>query len=164
MYTISIFDKKGNLIDIPVDEFLRIKINQTISEDKALGIKRSKIPFHFFLLPDKPQTENFCKLAQEIEKIATFNLAPDNSSQGIWMRCIQLYWQAKAILLANKIFKLISDPSIDGGYLTQILPHTALPAAMRYILKAESYDRTGARRKMYCIIAGSAVKHYKIYK
>ncbi|WP_442936891.1 aminotransferase class V-fold PLP-dependent enzyme [Nostoc sp.] len=35
--------------------------------------------------------------------------------------------------------------------------HTALPAAMRYILKAESDDRRGARRKLYCIIAGSAV-------
>jgi hypothetical protein len=34
---------------------------------------------------------------------------------------------------------------------------TALPAAMRYILKAESYDRRGARRKLYRIIAGSAV-------
>jgi hypothetical protein len=29
---------------------------------------------------------------------------------------------------------------------------------MRYILKAESDDRRGARRKLYCIIAGSAVK------
>ncbi len=28
---------------------------------------------------------------------------------------------------------------------------------MRYILKAESYARRGARRKLYCIIAGSAV-------
>ncbi|WP_461947650.1 hypothetical protein [Nostoc sp.] len=35
---------------------------------------------------------------------------------------------------------------------------TALPAAMRYILKAESDDRRGTRRKLYCIIAGSAVK------
>ncbi|OYE00776.1 hypothetical protein CDG79_33255 [Nostoc sp. 'Peltigera membranacea cyanobiont' 232] len=34
---------------------------------------------------------------------------------------------------------------------------TALPAAMRYILKAESYDRRGVRGKLYCIIAGSAV-------
>jgi hypothetical protein len=36
--------------------------------------------------------------------------------------------------------------------------HTALTAAMRYILKAESDDRRGATRKLYCIIAGSAVK------
>jgi hypothetical protein len=35
---------------------------------------------------------------------------------------------------------------------------TALPAAMRYILKAESDDRRGVRRKLYCITAGSAVK------
>lgn len=28
---------------------------------------------------------------------------------------------------------------------------------MRYILKTESYDRRGARGKLYCIIAGSAV-------
>ncbi|MEH1793215.1 hypothetical protein [Nostoc sp.] len=37
---------------------------------------------------------------------------------------------------------------------------TALPAAMRYILKTESDDRRGARRKVYCIIAGSAVKGF----
>jgi hypothetical protein len=34
---------------------------------------------------------------------------------------------------------------------------TALPAAIRYILKAESDDRRGARRKIYRIRAGSAV-------
>ncbi|MEH2061051.1 MAG: hypothetical protein V7K50_02070 [Nostoc sp.] len=34
---------------------------------------------------------------------------------------------------------------------------TALPAAIRYTLKAESYDRREVRRKLYCIIAGSAV-------
>ncbi|MEH2076823.1 MAG: hypothetical protein V7K57_20885 [Nostoc sp.] len=34
---------------------------------------------------------------------------------------------------------------------------TALLVAMSYILKAESYDRKGARGKLYCIITGSAV-------
>ncbi len=38
-----------------------------------------------------------------------------------------------------------------------MITFTALTAAMRYILKAESNDRRGARRKLYCIIAGSAV-------
>ncbi|HYX17747.1 MAG TPA: O-methyltransferase, partial [Nostoc sp.] len=37
--------------------------------------------------------------------------------------------------------------------------YTALTAAMRYILKAESDDRRRARRKLYCIIAGSPVLH-----
>ena len=39
--------------------------------------------------------------------------------------------------------------------------HTALPAAMRYILKSESFDRRGEGEKLYCIIAGSAVKNKK---
>jgi hypothetical protein len=38
-----------------------------------------------------------------------------------------------------------------------MITFTALTAAMRYILKAESDDRRGARRKLYRIIAGSAV-------
>jgi hypothetical protein len=29
---------------------------------------------------------------------------------------------------------------------------------MRYILKSESFDRRGQGEKLYCIIAGSAVK------
>ena len=36
---------------------------------------------------------------------------------------------------------------------------TALPAAMRYILKAESYDRRGVRGNLYCITDASAVLH-----
>ena len=43
-----------------------------------------------------------------------------------------------------------------------LVEDTALTAAMRYILKAESDDRRGARRKLYCIIAGSAVSGYKL--
>jgi hypothetical protein len=38
-----------------------------------------------------------------------------------------------------------------------VISDTALSAAMRYILKTESDDRRAARRKLYCIIAGSAV-------
>jgi len=33
---------------------------------------------------------------------------------------------------------------------------------MRYIPKAESYDRRGTRRKLYCLIAGSAVSFDKV--
>ncbi len=35
---------------------------------------------------------------------------------------------------------------------------TALTAAMRYIPKSESFDRRGQGKKLYCIIAGSAVR------
>ncbi len=56
--------------------------------------------------------------------------------------------------------KLKSSDIYEGLHLLNALrlfDFTVLPAAMRYILKAESDDRRGARRKLYCIIAGSAV-------
>ncbi|MEH2162061.1 MAG: hypothetical protein V7K38_13710 [Nostoc sp.] len=49
----------------------------------------------------------------------------------------------------------------NAAYAIAELMDTALTAAMRYILKAESYDRRGARGKLYCIIAGSAVMPFK---
>ncbi|WP_414153299.1 DUF1993 family protein [Nostoc commune] len=54
------------------------------------------------------------------------------------------------------------DPSVLIN--SRLSPDTALTAAMRYILKAESYDRRGARGKLYCIIAGSAVCFHYLNK
>jgi hypothetical protein len=34
---------------------------------------------------------------------------------------------------------------------------------VRYIPKAESYDRRGTRRKLYCIIAGSSVSSNDVF-
>jgi hypothetical protein len=45
---------------------------------------------------------------------------------------------------------------LDFGQKRVVRGNTALPAAIRYILKAESDDRRGARRKIYRIRAGSA--------
>ncbi|BBD70738.1 hypothetical protein NIES4072_71040 [Nostoc commune NIES-4072] len=42
-------------------------------------------------------------------------------------------------------------------FLGDFYDFTALPTAMRYIFKAESYEMRWARGKLYCIIAGSAV-------
>ncbi|WP_334927883.1 hypothetical protein [Nostoc sp.] len=63
----------------------------------------------------------------------------------------QFLIQNKTVLETTKMtLQTITDISTKN-------PDTALPAAMRYVLKAESDDRRGARIKLYCIIAGSAV-------
>jgi hypothetical protein len=38
------------------------------------------------------------------------------------MRCVQLYWQARTIRLANLVFQVIPDPLQPGGCLHEILP------------------------------------------
>ncbi|WP_414514781.1 hypothetical protein [Nostoc sp. PCC 9305] len=61
------------------------------------------------------------------------------------------YFSEEAEFIVLKIKNFLVQP------LEKSLVVTAVSAAMRYILKAESNDRRGARRKLYCIIAGSAV-------
>ncbi|MBE8970965.1 hypothetical protein IQ277_33630 [Nostocales cyanobacterium LEGE 12452] len=48
---------------------------------------------------------------------------------------------------------LVWGPVQEVKFVTKrhFSPNTALPAAMRYILKAESYDRKGQEEKLYCI-------------
>jgi len=123
---VEIVDSKGRLRVVPPIEALAIACAQAFAEDTALGIKRNHIPFNFTIFPDTPKTPDFYKLAHAIRSVATFDLAPDNKDQGLWMRCVQLYWQAKAILLANKIFELIPDPAQPGCSLSRILTSQGL--------------------------------------
>ncbi|BAY91439.1 MULTISPECIES: hypothetical protein [unclassified Tolypothrix] len=122
----EIFDNNGCSREVPLREFLALSSAKVVADDRLLGIKRQHIPFKLINLPDKTQTADFCHLANAISNIAVFDVAPDNEDQGIWMRCVQLYWQAKAILLPNKIFRLIPDPTQPGGSIEQILPPEAL--------------------------------------
>ncbi|MBR8840231.1 MAG: hypothetical protein DSM106950_41135 [Stigonema ocellatum SAG 48.90 = DSM 106950] len=123
----EVFDQNGCSLQLPQVLVLNLEqaLAQALAKDKALGITRNRIPFRCILLPNKPQTGNFCELVQAIRDIAHFDVAPNNRNQGIWMRCVQLYWEAKSILLANKIFKLIPDPTLADGYLRYLLPPQA---------------------------------------
>jgi hypothetical protein len=52
---------------------------------------------------------------------------------------------SKAVQLRDGTFYFNQPPRLVEAATT----YTALPAAMRYILKAESYDRIGIRKKNY---------------
>ncbi|MBN3989504.1 MAG: LemA family protein [Nostoc sp. NMS2] len=62
----------------------------------------------------------------------------------------QMYMQFEQKILIE-ISRLITTVN------SKSLSNTALTAAMRYIPKSESFDRRGQGKKLYCIIAGSAV-------
>jgi hypothetical protein len=64
--------------------------------------------------------------------------------------------KSQAMLRLGCIYATLSERLIISTKHLQLLPllmncYTALPAAMRYILKAESYDRKGQEEKLYCI-------------
>jgi hypothetical protein len=102
------------------------QLRKTLAQDRILGIQRAQIPMVLIDLPSDPQSISFQELADAICSVAACrHIAPETSQQAIWMRCVQHYWQAKAIALANKIYKLIPDPEVDGS-LTKMLPARAL--------------------------------------
>jgi hypothetical protein len=105
-----------------VEQALKLGMKRALAEDEALGIKRNCIPFRLILLPDTPQATACHKLAEKIRAVAQFDIAPENQTQALWMRNIQLYWQVKAIRLANLVFPVIPDPLRPGSPLSQILP------------------------------------------
>ncbi|HLO85332.1 MAG TPA: hypothetical protein VK203_10015 [Nostocaceae cyanobacterium] len=122
----EVVDENGFVQEVTLRQALALSYQKELSKDKALGITRNCTHLIFTLLPDQPQTPDFSRLANAISRIAVFDFAPDNQAQAIWMRCVQLYWQAKSMLLPNKIFKLIPDPTEIGGSVQKMLPAQAL--------------------------------------
>jgi len=122
----DILDEKDCPREVPFLVALARERERAIAEEAALGIKRDQIPFIYINLPDTPQTLQFIRLAKAIRTVASFDLTPENNQQRYWMRCVQLYWQAKAILLSQKIFNLMPNLADLEQLLSQMLPKTAL--------------------------------------
>lgn len=104
-----------------VEQALRLGIKRAIAEDRALGIFRDCIPFCLIQLPNTPSAYDCHKLAEKIRAVAQFDIVPETQNQAFWMRRLQLYWQVKAIRLANLVFPVIPDPLRLGTPLSEII-------------------------------------------
>jgi len=122
----DILNENPYLRGVPFLTILAREMERAIAEEAALGIKGNQIPFIYIDLPDTPQTPQFIRLAQAIRSVASFDLIPENNQQRYWMRCVQLYWQAKGVLLSQKIFNLMPNLADLEQPLSQMLPKTAL--------------------------------------
>ncbi|MBD2596533.1 hypothetical protein H6G74_19665 [Nostoc spongiaeforme FACHB-130] len=125
LYT-DIIDENGRLITVPLGYALKLTEKRAIAEDKFLEIKRNKAPVHFIPLPDVPEAQDFLRLSYAIKNVAVFDIGSVNDDQALMMRCIQFYWQSKAGLLPNMIYKLIPDSSMLEDNLSKLMPPTAL--------------------------------------
>lgn len=124
---VDFVDAQGRIATLPLRQFLQEKEKEARRQDQALGIQRAQIPAVFIELPDVPQSIDFQRLAIAIRGVAACAyLAPETPEQGAWLRCVQLYWEAKAIVLANEIHQVIPDPAQSGGPVTKMLPARAL--------------------------------------
>lgn len=117
-----ILDKNAGFQEVTLNQALARGLQRALAEDQALGIFRDCIPFHPIQLPNTPDAHNCHKLAEKIRAVTQFDLIPETQNQALWMRRLQLYWQVKAIRLANLVFPVIPDPLQPGDRLFQILP------------------------------------------
>lgn len=119
---IAVRDENASFQELTLEQALARGMERAIAEDKALGIERKCIPFRLIKLPNTPDAYDCHKLAEKIRAVAQFERASNNQNQALWMRCVQLYWQVKAIRLANLVFPVIPDPLRADSPLSQILP------------------------------------------
>ena len=119
---IVILDKNAGFQEVALEQALATGMERAFAEDKALGIERKCIPFRLIQLPNTPDAYDCHKLAEKIRAVAQFERTSNNQNQALWMRCVQLYSQVKAIRLANLVFPVIPDPLRSDGPLSQILP------------------------------------------
>lgn len=119
---IAVRDENACFQEVTLEQALTRGMERAFAEDKALGIERKCIPFRLIQLPNTPDAYDCHKLAEKIRAVAQFEQASNNQNQALWMRCVQLYWQVKAIRLANLVFPVIPDPLRADSPLSQILP------------------------------------------
>ncbi len=119
---IAVLDENACFQEVALERAVARGRARAFAEDKTLGIERNYIPIHLIQLPNTPDGYDCHKLAEKIRAVAQFKQVSNNQNQALWMRCVQLYWQVRAIRLANLVFPVIPDPLRPGGPLSQILP------------------------------------------
>jgi len=122
-------DEQGRLVTMPLRRAMRLTQRRAAKADQALGIERKHIPVQHFETPDHPDTQKFIQLASAIEQVAhQIPVQFETAEARVWMRCLQLYWHAKGIALAQRICPLpMPDPLADGEFIQKhLLPSAAL--------------------------------------
>jgi hypothetical protein len=125
---VEFVDEQGRQVEMPYQQYVHLQKRKIAEADRALGIERSQIPAEFFNIPEHPDSAKFLQLASAIERIPySVPVCFETQEAGVWMRCVQLYWNAKAIALAARLYPLpMPDPLAEGGFIqTHLLPSPA---------------------------------------
>jgi len=134
---IVILNENARFPDVVIGQALELGWQRALAEDKAVDIKRDCIPFHLILFPDTPEGRSCQKLAEKIRAVAQFDILPIDLNQALWMRCIQLYWQTRALRLANLVFPVI----LDQLQLDSLLSQNPMPQDLENLRLETNLDK-----------------------
>lgn len=126
-------------------------------DDERLCIERRLIPHTPIYIPDTPEGQEFFKLAKAIADIPLrAPIVPKNQNQGYWLKTLHYYWQARGVVVAQRLLGVIPDPLEEGGVLFNRLSNKNLEYlqmsreiddALFHLLKAgENYIKQWAEK------------------
>lgn len=121
-------------------------------DDERLRIERQLIPHTPIYIPNTPQGQQFFQLAKAIADIPLkAAIVPKNQNQGYWFKTLHYYWQAKGVVLAQRLLGVIADPLGEDGVLNKRLSNQNLEslrlssqieiACFHLLLQGEPYIR-----------------------
>ena len=143
-FWIECIDDDGRKVLLPFQDHLCLAQQRAAAADAVLGIQREQIPVQYLDLPEHANTYPFMRLAHQIETVArNFPFKLDTDAERIWMRCLQHFWHAKGIALAQRIHPLpIKDPLAVGGFIrNHLLPKAAADNLELGVTADESWYR-----------------------
>lgn len=125
---VELTDEHGQPMTVlPFQEAIALERQRIAAQEKALDIQRDSAPIPFIPLPGRPESYDFQRLAKAIRRVAAFkSFVPETREQAMWMRNVQLYWEAKGIVVANEIYNVIPDPTQPHEPVWRMLPPQSL--------------------------------------
>lgn len=86
-------------------------LNEAHQDDERLCIERRLIPHTPIYIPDTPEGQQFFQLAKAIADIPlNAPIVPKNQNQGLWFKTLHYYWQARGVVIAQRLLRVIPDP------------------------------------------------------
>lgn len=120
-----------NLLSLPTEHWrtspaiqsaIQILLEQAKLDDERLRIERRLIPHTPIYIPDTSEGQQFFRLAKAIADIPlNAPILPKNWNQACWLKTLHYYWQARGVVIAQRLLGVIPDPLEEPEVLRERL-------------------------------------------
>lgn len=109
-------------ITLPFQSEIQAWLQEAHQDDERLRIERRLIGHTPIFIPDTPEGKQFFKIAKAIADIPlNAPVVPKNQQQGYWFKTLHYQWQARGVVMAQRLLGVIADPIGESGVLSDRL-------------------------------------------
>ncbi|MBD2124561.1 hypothetical protein [Trichocoleus sp. FACHB-262] len=141
----------------PMQAAIQTWLQEAHQDDERLRIERRLIGHTPIFLPDTPEGQQFFRLTKAIADIPlNAPIVPKNQQQGYWFKTLHYQWQARGVVMAQRLLGVIADPIGESGVLSDRLSKINLDylrlgseisvACFHLLTQGESYIKRWAQK------------------